>query len=175
MTTKLKGQKKVEEMEVGMVEQKYTAKSGQDVTKRLTGQEEIAKRETGVVELNSGRGVNVSFEWMRAREHIVLAAPAALNILASEPRFLSSIAKCIRGLNLPAGYDLLINPFFFTGTYYHRVEAVHPCSLAEDDVTFSTLANEEAAGFLYCFIKRWRTMVWKLEKQATTKPNDRAF
>ena len=86
------------------------------------------------------------FDWIRANEHVVLATPAELNVLQTDPQWLLSVADAIRKIEVPHGYDLLVNPFFFTGSYRHRVleGAVGSAKVVEDDVTFTTLANVEA-------------------------------
>ena len=57
----------------------------------------------------------------------------------------------------------MINVFFFTGSYRHRKVAVNRNKLFGDDVTFATLANAEATGFLYCFRECWRDLVQRVE------------
>ena len=56
----------------------------------------------------------------------------------------------IQELKVLDDFDLLVNPFFFIGGYKERLfqGAVNCNMVFQDDVTFTTLANSEASGFL---------------------------
>lgn len=126
---------------------------------------------SGGDELSIDSSLEHNFKWLRASSKIVFAAPDDDNLGANiDADFFAEKVLGVRDLNVPPGYDLLINPYFFSnGMSLGRnqygtdklLEAVDAnCgAVHKDDITTTILANTPARWFLICFRGDWGRLV----------------